>query len=364
MSNAPSAVRRFLVIAAALTAVVLCGILGVRLLLATASRAAERHLTRLAAERGFEISKTSWRRMGFRWPASIRWEGLSLEARGGGRDTPLPQEPLLIAADSVTAALERFDTRMVSIAVDGLLLTSGEGGPPVGDQSSPRIETVAGRTLVIRAPIDFLRPRSAAAQFRQISEELGRLARTGTSALPVSFEGTVTFRFRGTATAGIRVRREGAESVLTMDEGDLLALSGRMSLRLPLTQSEVALLARYPIRVPRLLAIRDQVRTLADEEQRREAHFPDDAYCHLLWSHLLTTNFGEQFAAEVTDAHERGITGNTESERRMDLSNNALGRWLARIGVPREALADRARSDSRVIRNPQEIGHKRQFDDE
>jgi hypothetical protein len=49
--------------------------------------------------------------------------------------------------------------------------------------------------------------------------------------------------------------------------------------------------------------------------------------------------------------HHRDDRFPEAAERRIDLSNNALDRWYAGIGVPAAALADRAPSDSRVIRN-------------
>lgn len=355
--------RRLILVAASVVAAGLCGLLGTRYLLSTATRSAERRLTRLAAQHGIEISATAWRAAGYRWPASIRWEGLSLQGRASDRDAPLPREGFTLSVESVTATLERFDNRIISISLDGLFLASREGAGSAAGPGTPRVGTVAGRTLVLRAPIDFLSPRTATAQLRDIFAELRQLARTGRCTLPVAFEGEVTFPFQGTATAGVFVRREGAESVLTMDENDLLALSARLGLRLPLTKDEVTLLARHPLQVPRLLAIRDEARVRAEEERHRDGDFPEDAYRHLLWSYLLTTTYGERFATEVTDAHERGITGNTDAERRMDLSNNALGRWYVKLGVPAASLLNRVRNDNRVIRNTREIGRKKTFTD-
>ena len=361
--SAAKLVRRSLLAAAALGAVCLAGLLGARCLVSGATRAAQRHVTRLAAEHGIEISRTSWRSVRFVLPATIRWEGFALSGRFAGGDSPLPAGAFTLDADSATATLESFADRRVSISLDGLLFASRGAPRPAAASGAPRISALAGRRLEVRAAIDVLSPRTAAAQLRAISDALGELVRTGECALPVTFDGTATFEFRGPATAGVRVRREGAASVLSMDENDLLALSPRLGLTLPLTRQEATLLSRHPLRVPRLLAIREEARGLAEKERQRDSAFPEDAGRHLLWSHLLTTTYGERFAAEVTDAHEQGITDNTDAERLMDLSNNALGRWYAKLGVPAAALFERARSDSRVIRNPREIGSKLPFSD-
>lgn len=355
--------RRTILVAAAVAAVWICWSLGSGYLLGAATRAGERRLARIAAEHGVEVLAVSHRAVGLRWPASIRWEGLSLQGRVFGGGSPLLRDGFALGVDSATVTLESFGDREISVSLAGLLLTTREGARPEHAPGAPWIESLSGSAFSVRAPLDLLRPAKAASQLREILSDLRQLARTGRCALPVAFEGTVSFPFRGTTTTRIRVVREGAESVLTMDEEDLLALSGRLGLKLPLTHHEVTLLARHPLRVPRLLALRDAARAQAEQERNRDGSFPEDAYRHVLWSYTLVKTFGERFAAQVTDAHERGITGNTEAERLMDLSNNNLGRWYARIGVPAAQLAERVRSDRRVIRNPGEVGQKTLFGD-
>ena len=353
--------RRAAIVAAVIASVVLCALLGARYLLTLAGRAAERRLVYLAGEHGFEISAVTCRTTSFRWPGSIRWEGFSLQGRDAGREMPLPLGGFTISVESATATLDRFGTRAIAVSLDGLLLTALRDAQPASDSPLHRFDSVSGRNLTVRAPVDFLNPRAAAAQLKAILEESRILVRTGRCKLPVTFEGTVTFPFKGTATAGIFIRRESFESVLTMDHDDLLTLSKRLGLQRPMTPEEAAFLADHPLQVPRLLEFRDQARSQAEEERRRDGTFPADAYRHLLWSYLLTAAYGEHFATEVTDAHERGLTGNTDAERRMDLSNNALGRWYAGSGVPAAALPERARSDSRVIRRPREALGRRAF---
>jgi hypothetical protein len=79
---------------------------------------------------------------------------------------------------------------------------------------------------------------------------------------------------------------------------------------------------------------------------------PEDAYRHVLWSYLLTKEFGGAFAVEVTNAHETGKTGNTREERLMDINNNEIGREYARRGEEEQELLKLTLTDPRVIRKP------------
>ncbi|WP_238314615.1 DUF6973 domain-containing protein, partial [Methylobacterium crusticola] len=79
--------------------------------------------------------------------------------------------------------------------------------------------------------------------------------------------------------------------------------------------------------------IKDYAETTAHNAHAKDRTIPEDAYRHVLWSYLLTKEFGPAFASRVTDAHEQGPTGNTPKERKQDYHNNAVGRRYAREGI-------------------------------
>ncbi|MHB8835947.1 MAG: DUF6973 domain-containing protein [Candidatus Methylomirabilia bacterium] len=260
------------------------------------------------------------------------------------------------------AALENFDDRTIAVRLGGLKAVARTGDPEPGATGVPREITIEGRSLSFVAAIDLLRPQRAPAQLRELAREIASLVRTGRCALPLRFEGTATFLVEGApASATIRVLREGPGSILAIDETDVFALSRRFNLRDPLTQSEVTLLARHPLKIPSLISVRNEVEHKVQEARQRDNSLPEDAYRHILLSFLLTKAYGREFAALLTDAHERGITDNTEAERRMDLSNNALGRRYAAAGDREESLLVRVRLDQRVIRSAGEVGGKPLF---
>jgi hypothetical protein len=53
-----------------------------------------------------------------------------------------------------------------------------------------------------------------------------------------------------------------------------------------------------------------------------------DAFRHAYWNAQMTRSFGQQFAQDYTNAHER-VPGNTPNREAMDLYNNEVGRRIA-----------------------------------
>lgn len=129
---------------------------------------------------------------------------------------------------------------------------------------------------------------------------------------------------------------------------DLQVASQQLKQRL--TEAELELLARYPLRLPVLFAIKEYSSRIARIAVQRNHGLSEPAYRHLLWSYLLTREYGAEFAERVTTAHEIGETGNTPQKSAMDLQNNALGRQLYLDGVKLRELLEIAKKDPRVQR--------------
>jgi hypothetical protein len=119
-----------------------------------------------------------------------------------------------------------------------------------------------------------------------------------------------------------------------------------------LTEAEIALFSRYPLRLPVLFAINDYARNIAFRAYVNDPSLSEPAYRHLLWSYMLTREYGPEFARMVTDAHEVGETGNTPEKSAMDIYNNRVGRELFLEGVAIENLLEIAKKDPRVQRVP------------
>jgi hypothetical protein len=172
---------------------------------------------------------------------------------------------------------------------------------------------------------------------------------------PIALAGTLTVPVgEQSFSARFRTEKQDDRYVLVMDTKDLKR-AARQYLRWDkesVTDAEVELIAGYPLRVPSLLRIADHARTEAQQAARRNPEVPEDAYRHVLWSYLLMRRFGEDFAEQVTDAHEVGDPAESAAEHKMDYHNNAIGRAYARAGHPELSIMTRVMIDRQVMREP------------
>lgn len=148
----------------------------------------------------------------------------------------------------------------------------------------------------------------------------------------------------------IQTEEKAGVTYLKTAPNDLRKASQQLNQRL--TEAELELLSRYPLRLPTLFAVKQYASRIAKIATQRNPGLSEPAYRHLLWSYMLTREYGPEFAEKVTDAHEVGETGNTPQKTAMDLHNNALGRELFRSGVKMRELLDIAKKDPRVRRVP------------
>jgi hypothetical protein len=186
-----------------------------------------------------------------------------------------------------------------------------------------------------------------------LRREADRLRNEGRTDLTLRLHAVATVRF-GPAMHDLRVRSEpdGQGTSVYLDRPDVAMLARHYSTRL--TEAEIDVVASNPVRAPALLRFAQAAETAAATRLRSDPSFPEDAYRHVYWSYLLTREYGPEFAERVTEAHEEGATYEFgEAARRMDVNNNARGRVYASAGVPESELADRVRTDPKVIRSPE-----------
>ncbi len=171
---------------------------------------------------------------------------------------------------------------------------------------------------------------------------------------PGSFEfsGNVVVRLRDSIHPGrLYTERHGDRFRLRFSRPDLEAIVD--SARIDLSPEQIEICSLYPMRVPLLIEITQQARSLSSETFP-EDRWRRDALRHVAWSYLLTRAFGAEFAQEVTDAQE-AKPGNTPRERAMDIHNNAVGRRLAADGTRLAELSEIVDVGSRVVRHPDQV---------
>jgi hypothetical protein len=119
-----------------------------------------------------------------------------------------------------------------------------------------------------------------------------------------------------------------------------------------ITGAKLKFAADHPDKIDRIRRISRFAEQRARTAKINDPSVPEDAYRHVLWSYLLTKEFGAGTAAEITAAHEAGNTGNTPAEKAMDRANNAVGRMYAAAGIPLSKILQQVRNDPAVIREP------------
>ncbi|MEO2047299.1 MAG: hypothetical protein ABGX16_12085 [Pirellulales bacterium] len=62
-----------------------------------------------------------------------------------------------------------------------------------------------------------------------------------------------------------------------------------------------------------MLKINDDAETISSVARQENDAVPQDTYRHILWSFMLTQEYGAKLAEQVGDAHEMGDTGNTDA---------------------------------------------------
>jgi len=121
-----------------------------------------------------------------------------------------------------------------------------------------------------------------------------------------------------------------------------------------LTKAEMKLFSKHPDKVDRIKEITDYVNYKTRIISRSDNTISLDAYKHVLWSFLLTKEYGPGFAREITDAHEKGDKTNTEAEHKMDYHNNKIGRDYALRGYKESEVLGLIEADPDIILKPEE----------
>lgn len=315
-----------------------------------ASRIAIQYLSAQAEERGLEIKEADFQSVSFRFPSAATWRKLSLSGKIALQDLPLSDREFAFTLDEFTLGLESFRGRMLFIKAKGLdvllkerLKRDFEEFPREGDR-------LVGDYLETKFQFDFTRPRETLSAAAALAQDLAGLLIHGRCLTFVEFSGAMNFMIdEKRVETDFRVERKGNESVLILDQGDLEKISEELEERL--NQTEIRLLSEHPLKVPQLLRISTYAQKAAEEAHEQNPSVPEDAYRHVLWSYLLTKEFGPEFAQQVTTAHERGGMEETDRDHVMDSNNNAIGREYVRKEYPEARILELVLQDPRVIRS-------------
>ena len=220
-------------------------------------------------------------------------------------------------------------------------------------------------------------PKVALAEIQALTKGLAKLAKQGKTDVPVYLTALATFVIRDKMVkARMYVQNENSQYVLLMNKDDYRAMCKELGERL--TETELELYSRNPLRVPRMTRIRNYASDQSREVHEKIPEIAEDAYKHVLWGYLLLNAYDETFSRKVTDAHEVGVIGRSElavrtymksdqgmeadieaqkrpEEVQMDLINNFVGRAYAKSAYEEPSLPGRVKQDERVVMHWMEL---------
>jgi len=296
----------------------------------------------------FAIESLAFDRVVFGLRSGVVYRRVRGRALLGGESVFRSRRSVTFQIDRALIRPVGFVPPRVAIDLEGISAIASPVGGVVGEKLAPAEILEQGRGRIVldgppKRPADWV--RNSLSQFLRQAIE-GKLPEG--SRLSGRVEFPVGNRWHS-ARLFTLVSREGTRLVLNRD--DVAGLGAEYDQ--PLTETEIDLVALYPLRAPVLLRIKDRASCQSARLSRTDAAFPRDAYRHVLWSYLLTREFGETFAEQVTDAHEIGATYESGiPSRNMDLANNAVGRRYARLGLEESELPGRVLNDPAVVWRP------------
>ncbi len=295
-----------------------------------------------------------------RWSSwnAITWTDVSLDARLMRNEAFKTAEDLSLRIGEITISMENFFERTILLSVEGFSAVAKEKGlgvdlPGAGDR-------MEGGYLQIQFRLTGFGITDILAQLSALKEEIHQFSILGVTKIPISFAVTERFEMQGKpCTAKLSVDKKGEEYRLVMDKDDLIKIAALLTGQKP-NPMDIAVIARNPMKASLLLRIRDKAATTAQLAVQQNPKIPEDAYRHTLWSYLLTKMYGEQFAKEVTDAHEayadeeelkKADHMSWNSAGYQDLVNNAVGRQYAAMGYPESSILERVLTDPAITRD-------------
>ncbi len=245
-----------------------------------------------------------------------------------------------LASRVVQISIMDFDAAPTSQAVQELIET--DSSIAKGFRSG----SVRGRFFEVTTSVD---PKNPFKSVKSLTKDLFEIAKKGSTPADINFHGKVKGRVRDfEVEAKVLSKKRGDETYFVLDQKDVALISEKFDDKL--TAAEIKIIANNPFKAPLLFTIKDYAETRASEAHANDQTVPQDPYRHVLWSYLLTKEFGPEFAEKITDAHEEGPTGNSALERKQDYNNNAVGRRYATGSVREDEILQRVRTDPQVIR--------------
>jgi hypothetical protein len=328
---------------------IVCGFLVLDFALEKASNKALEYLAAEGASRGIKVEFARFDEVGLSGFSAIQWKDFVAVINAPQYISFAPGEDVVLSIREINLDLMRLLKGVAAITADDIGLRV-KNNPASSESSGMQTEGIEQGKLIVELPLDMTNKEKLAASLMEAPNSVLQFLQEGKTKIPFGFRGKSTFKIGGSvAGADITTIKQGGYYRLVMSPDDLRKIAA--SLNSDLTEEEIRLVSLQPLLAPALFKITNHARTQAEVAYKKDATVPEDAYRHVLWSFLLTKEFGPEFAERVTNAHEIGsVNFNTEADHQMDYNNNKVGRDYAKAGHAEGQILQMVRTDSQVIR--------------
>ena len=274
----------------------------------------------------------------WQFPFGLLTEKLQLDITTSGTD-----QHVQMLAKTVGSQLKGVTSGVLKISAHNLLVHSAQTEKPLLSNQY-KIRKVEIRFVEYESYVSIFNPDKS---MRRVYGDLAQLLERGDTNGRLNMQGVIYFEFGKGRAAEQRFHTQtvGNLTRIVLDRNDLNTVAPQFASRL--SDGDLDLVANHPLKAPRLLEIRKETEEKAKELRWALQSFPEDVYRHVLWSYLLTKEYGAEFAHLVTNAHEYG-SFNTEDEIAKDRQNNRIGITYAQNNVPEKKLLEKIRSDPRI----------------
>ena len=317
-----------------------------------ASNKAVEYLTAESKARGINVDFARFGDVGLNGFNAVRWRKFVAAIDAPKYITLAPGEDIVLSIGEINLSLKRLLKGVVAITAHDIALRAGGGLSSKETPGKPQ-EGLDKGELRIEFPCTGDGKRISATALAEIPKRVLQFLQQGTTQIPFDFRAESTFKIGGSAVqTDITTKKENGYYFLVMSPDDVRRIS--KMLKEELTETETRLVSIHPLLASALFNIRNYARTKSEAAHAKDATVPAKAYRHVLWSFLLTKEFGSEFAKQVTDAHEIGaVKRATQADHKMDYNNNKAGRDYAKAGYAEDMLLELVRTNPQVIRVPQ-----------
>lgn len=298
---------------------------------------------------GIHIKNLDFKTAKLKFPDTIIWQDLTLSLFAHKKPSLKNKDFTLHTPQLRLKLFNFFHKKFVLSAPEFTITPSNALMPHMTKSSSPPAEGIQKGRLQIKFAFDFFSLHTAKTQIDGLYRELSKLFDEGKTLVPVYFSGTSYFSINNNPVRARIFTKRSQDGHYTIQVNKEFFKTMAWYQTYEMTDAEAELLSEHPLKMVKLIEIMEYAKKKS-EKFKDIQHIPEDAYRHVLWSYLLTKEFGAKFAKRTTDAHEIGDFSNTEADHEMDYTNNAIGREYAINNYKKEDILRQVLNDPNIVR--------------